>query len=149
MPITGARTSASQSGANGAASAPAAVAPSVTATVQNTPKRAPSGPQTNFPIAPPTKTSVSASPMVPIGAPFAGRAWRAPLRGEPQREEGQESGPRGGVDHADPEQDRKAGLAEDGRGRSGRGAGGGRAARGVAGGGRPGGGPRRRERRES
>src|SRR3954471_15742679 len=84
MPITGARASASQSGANGAASAPAAVAPSVTATVQNTPKRAPSGPQTNFPIAPPTKTSVSASPMVPIAPPFAasasGKKVRNPAR---------------------------------------------------------------------
>src|SRR5215211_5137366 len=84
MPITGARTRASQSGANGAASAPAAVAPSVAATVQNTPKRTPSGPQTNFPIAPPTKTSVSASPMVPIAATFAasasGKKVRKPAR---------------------------------------------------------------------
>jgi hypothetical protein len=49
----------------------AAVMSSVTMMVRSSPSRVASRPQRNFPEAPPTKTSPSATPSSPTGAPFA------------------------------------------------------------------------------
>src|SRR3954465_15603882 len=83
-PIGDRSTSANSSGAASSARMPSAVKPSVSQTVATTPMRAPIQAQTSLPAAPPTNTSVRASPTVGSDAPFAvsrnGRNVRNPMR---------------------------------------------------------------------